>query len=156
MLTTYPRTTDLDRQARSLAVWLVRLGRHEKRTVLAVNDFILFNLALWLAMSVRLGEVFYPTTWSVFLILGAAPVIGVATFFQLNVYRMVTRFIGGRGAALTAAAVGLSGLYWGLLVYLSGVYSVPRSVVLIYPFLATAFIWCSRQAAASCLRSAGI
>ncbi|HEX5958987.1 MAG TPA: nucleoside-diphosphate sugar epimerase/dehydratase, partial [Hyphomicrobiaceae bacterium] len=51
---------------------------------------------------------------------------------------------------------GLSGLYWGLLVYLSGVYSVPRSVVLVYPVLATAFIWSSRQAAASFLRSAGI
>ncbi len=156
VLTTYQRTTDLNRQARCLALWLVQLGRHEKRAVLAANDFILFNLALWLTMSVRLGELFLPTTWSLFIVLSAAPVIGVTTFFQLNVYRMVTRFIGGRGAALTAGAVGLSGLYWGLLVYLSGVYSVPRSVVLVYPVLATAFIWSSRQAAASFLRSAGV
>jgi FlaA1/EpsC-like NDP-sugar epimerase len=142
--------------ARCLALWLLRLGRHEKRLVLAVNDFLLFNLALWLAMSVRLGELFLPTSWDLFLVLGVAPCIGVATFFQLNVYRMVTRFIGGRGAVLTAAAVGLSGLCWGLVVYLSGVYSVPRSVVLLYPVLATAFIWGSRQAAASFLRDAGI
>jgi FlaA1/EpsC-like NDP-sugar epimerase len=74
----------------------------------------------------------------------------------MDVYRLVTRFIGGRGVALTAAAVGLSGLYWGLLVHLSGVYSVPRSVVLFYPVLATAFVWGSRQLAAIFLRNAGV
>jgi len=150
------RMSVLDTHARCLATWLVRLGRHEKRTILALNDFVLLNLALWLAMSVRVGELFFPTTWELFVVLGAAPCIGVATFFQMDVYRLVTRFIGGRGVALTAAAVGLSGLYWGLLVHLSGVYSVPRSVVLFYPVLATAFIWGSRQAAATFLRSAGI
>jgi FlaA1/EpsC-like NDP-sugar epimerase len=146
----------IETQARCLALWLVGLGRHEKRVILAVNDFLLLYLALWLAMSVRLGEPFFPPSWDLFLVLGAAPCIGVATFFQLDVYRLVTRFIGGRGAALTAAAVGLSGLYWGLLVYLSGVYSVPRSVVLLYPILATAFIWGSREAAAGFLRGAGV
>jgi FlaA1/EpsC-like NDP-sugar epimerase len=150
------RNSLLDTQARCLALWLVGLSRHEKRVVLAVSDFILFNLALWLAISARLGEMFFPPTWHLFVVLGAAPCIGVATFFQLDVYRLVTRFIGARGAALTAAAVGLSGLYWGLLVYLSGVYSVPRSVVLLYPLLATAFIWGSRQAAATFLRGAGM
>jgi FlaA1/EpsC-like NDP-sugar epimerase len=146
----------LDTHARCLAGWLVSLGRHEKRVILAVSDFLLLNLALWLAMSVRIGELFFPTSWDLFVVLGAAPFIGIATFFQMGVYRLVTRFIGGRGAALTAAAVGLSGLYWGLLVHLSGVYSVPRSVVLFYPVLATAFIWGSRQVAASFLRSAGV
>ena len=62
----------------------------------------------------------------------------------------------GAGWRLTAAAVGLSGLYWGLLVHLSGVYSVPRSVVLFYPVLATAFVWGSRQFAATFLRNAGV
>ena len=150
------RMSAIDKHARCLALWLVSLGRHEKRIVLAVNDFLLLNLALWLAMSVRVGELFFPTSWDLFIVLGAAPCIGVATFFQMDVYRLVTRFIGGRGIALTAAAVGLTGLYWGLLVHLSGVYSVPRSVVLFYPVLATAFVWGSRQIAASFLRNTGI
>jgi FlaA1/EpsC-like NDP-sugar epimerase len=145
----------LDGLTRRLPLRLVGLSRREKRAILAVNDFILLNLALWLAMSMRLGEPFFPQSWDLFVVLGAAPCIGIATFFQLDVYRMVTRFIGGRGAALTAGAVGLSGLYWGLLVHLSGVYSVPRSVVLFYPVLGTALIWSSRQVAASFLRGAG-
>jgi FlaA1/EpsC-like NDP-sugar epimerase len=146
----------LEGWARALALWLVGLGRYTKRLILAANDFALLNLALWLAMSVRLGELFVPPDWTMFLVLGAAPCIGVATFFQLNVYRMVTRFIGWQGAALAPAAVGLSTLYWQLLIYLSGEHSVPRSVVLIYPILATAFIWGSRQAAAGFLRGAGV
>jgi FlaA1/EpsC-like NDP-sugar epimerase len=152
----HQRLSVLEAHARCLALRLVSLGRHRKRVILAANDFLLLNVALWLAMSVRLGELFFPTSWNLFVVLGAAPCIGIATFFQMDVYRLVTRFIGGRGVALTAAAVGLSGLYWGVLVHLSGVYSVPRSVVLFYPVLATAFIWGSRQAAASFLRNAGV
>ena len=87
----------------------------------------------------------------------AAPLIGIATCFQLRVYRMVTRFIGPRGFTLSpVAALGLSALYWSLLVYLSGIYSIPRSVIVLYPVLATALIWFSRQAATSLLRGGGV
>ena len=134
----------------------MELNRYPKRAILATNDFILFNLALWLAMSFRLGELFVPPNWQMFLILSAAPFIGVATFFQMGVYRIVTRFMGRGGALLTAVAVGLSALYWALLVYFSGVYTVPRSVVVLYPLLATALIWLSRQAAGWLLMGAGI
>jgi FlaA1/EpsC-like NDP-sugar epimerase len=153
---TLQQTPALELKARSLALWLVGLARYTKRAILAANDFVLLNLALWLTMSVRLGELFVPPSWTLFVVLGAAPCIGVATFFQLRVYRMVTRFIGWQGAVLSMAAVGLSALYWGLLVYLSGEHSVPRSVVLFYPVLATALIWGSRQAAAGFLRRAGV
>jgi FlaA1/EpsC-like NDP-sugar epimerase len=141
---------------RWLALRLVELDRYPKRVILAANDFVLFNLALWLAMCLRLGELFLPPNLSVFLVLSAAPWIGVATCFQLGVYRMVTRFIGARGFTLTAGAVGLSTLYWSLLVYLSGVYSIPRSVIILYPVLATVLIWVSRQAAISLLRRGGV
>ena len=146
----------LKARADRLAHWLVELDRYPKRAILAVNDLILFNAALWLALSFRLGEFFVPPNWQMFLVLAAAPLIGVATFFQMRVYRMVTRFIGARGLTLTAVAVGLSALYWGLLVYFSGIYSVPRSVVVLYPVLATALIWLSRQIAASLLKGAGV
>jgi FlaA1/EpsC-like NDP-sugar epimerase len=146
----------LAERARRLAFWLVELDRYPKRAILAVNDFILLNVALWLALSLRLGELFVPPSWPMFLVLAAAPFIGVATFFQLRVYRMVTRFIGAHGFTLTAGAVGLSALYWGLLVYLSGIYSIPRSVVILYAVFATGLIWISRQAAGMLLRGAGV
>src|SRR5262249_51228497 len=109
-----------------------------------------------LAMCLRLGELFVPPSTPVFGLLTAAPLIGVATCFQLGVYRMVTRFIGTRGFTLAAGAVGLSALYWSLLLYLSGIYSIPRSVIILYPVLATVLIWLSRQAAMSLLRRGGV
>src|SRR5262245_4112875 len=139
-----------------LAFRLVELDRYPKRVILAVNDFALFHLALWLAMSLRLGELFLPSSPSMFVVLAAAPPVGVATCFQLGVYRMVTRFIGARGFTLAAGAVGLSALYWSLLLYLSGVYSIPRSVIILYPVLATVLIWLSRQAAMTLLRRGGV
>jgi UDP-N-acetylglucosamine 4,6-dehydratase len=150
------QTTALREWVHRTSLWLVGLGRYPKRVILAVNDFALLNLALWLAMSLRLGEFFIPSTWQLFLVLSAAPFIGVATFFQVGVYRLVTRYIGGRGALLTAIAVGLAGLYWAVLVQLAAVPFVPRSVILLYPMLATALIWGSRQAAAWLLNEAGV
>lgn len=150
------QTTALREWVHRTSLWLVGLGRYPKRAILAVNDFVLLNLALWLAMSLRLGEFFIPSTWQLFLVLSAAPFIGVATFFQVGVYRLVTRYIGGRGALLTAIAVGLAGLYWAVLVQLAAVPFVPRSVILLYPMLATALVWGSRQAAAWLLNEAGV
>jgi FlaA1/EpsC-like NDP-sugar epimerase len=142
--------------AHGSAQWLISLPRYPKRVILATNDFILLNLALWLAMSFRLGELFVAPNWPMFLVLSAAPIIGVATFFQMGVYRIVTRFMGRGGAMLTAVATGLGALYWALLVYFSGVYSVPRSVVVLYPLLATVLVWLSRQAAAWLLVAMGV
>ena len=53
-------------------------------------------------MSLRLGELYVATSWQSVLIFWAAPVVGVATFFQLGLYRLVTRYIGAQGAVLIA------------------------------------------------------
>lgn len=134
---------------------MVGLPRYTKRAILALNDFLFFNFALWLAMSFRLGEFFVVPTWQMFLALAAAPVIGIATFFQLGLYRAVTRYPDGRIAGTMAAGIGLSTLYWALLLLLAGAHAVPRSVVLLYPMLAALLILGSRQAVAGFLREAG-
>jgi len=150
---------------------LVGLGRYPKRAILAVADFSVLAFALWLAMSLRLGEPYIPPSRGLLLIFLAAPTIGVATFFQLGLYRLVTRYIGGQGALLIPVAVGLSALLWSLLVLLSGVQVsgallsdvhlrgvlvIPRSVVILYPVLGSAFVWATRQAAGWLLKQAGV
>jgi FlaA1/EpsC-like NDP-sugar epimerase len=154
--------------------WLLRLvglGRYPKRVILAVTDFLTLGFALWLAMSLRLGGPYVPPSWELVFILLAAPTIGVATFFQLGLYRLVTRYISGQGAVLIPVAVGLAALLWALLVLLSGiqvsgvqasgvnvpgVLVVPRSVVIVYPLFGTAFVWGTRQVAGWLLKHAGI
>ncbi len=156
----------LEATARKISLGLVRLGRYPKRAILAVSDLLGLGLALWLAMSLRLGELYVAPSRGLLLILCAAPVIGVATLFQLGLYRLVTRFIGGRGGFLILFAVAVSALLWAFLVLLSGVQSagadissvqvVPRSVFILYPILGAALVWGTRQAAGWLLKSGGI
>ncbi|HJU33136.1 MAG TPA: nucleoside-diphosphate sugar epimerase/dehydratase [Hyphomicrobiaceae bacterium] len=159
----------LQKRTDALLRRLLTLGRYEKRAILATSDFVLLGLALWLAMSVRLGEPYVPPSPKLFLILCAAPAIGVATFFQLGLYRLVTRYISGQGAVLVPVAVCLSALIWVLLLVLSGVQSVvvesvdarnvlvvPRSVVMLYPILGSAFVWGTRQIAGLLLKGIGV
>ncbi|HET6926994.1 MAG TPA: nucleoside-diphosphate sugar epimerase/dehydratase [Hyphomicrobiaceae bacterium] len=152
--------------------WLLRLiglGRYQKRVILAVSDFLVLGLALWIAMSARLGELYLWPSWGLFLIFCAAPAIGVGTFFRLGLYRLVTRYISGQGALLIPVAVGLSALVWALLVLLSGVQTsgtqavsgqgvqvIPRSVIILYPILGSAFVWGTRQVGGFMLRSVGV
>jgi len=156
----------LEASARRISLGLVRLGRYPKRAILAVSDLLVLGLALWLAMSLRLGELYVPPSWELFFVFCAAPAIGVATFFQLGLYRLVTRYIGGRGALLILMAVIISSLLWAFLVLLSGVQAgaasvsgvqvVPRSIFILYPILGAALVWGTRQAGGWLLKSGGI
>ena len=141
---------------RGILLGLVGLGRYPKRVILAVTDAIVLGLALWLALSLRLGELYVAPSWEFTLIFCAAPLVGVITFFQLGLYRLVTRYIGARGAGLIVVSVGLSALFWALLVLLSGVAGVPRSVVIVYPFLGAAFVWGTRRTAGWLFERAGV
>jgi FlaA1/EpsC-like NDP-sugar epimerase len=142
--------------AQGVLLRLIGLGRYPKRTILAITDLLLLGLALWLALSLRLGELYVARSWEFALIFCAAPVIGVATFFQLGLYRLVTRYIGARGTGLIVVAVGLSALFWALLVQLSGIPGVPRSVVILYPILGVTFVWGIRRSAGWLLEQAGV
>jgi FlaA1/EpsC-like NDP-sugar epimerase len=146
----------LEDRVRKAFIGLEGLSRYQKRAILAITDFLLLGVALWLALSLRLGELYVAPTWPLFVLFCAAPVIGVATFFQLGLYRLVTRYIGGQGAVLIPVAVGLAALFWALAVLLAGVGGIPRSVVILYPLLGTVFVWGSRQAAGWLLKSTGV
>src|SRR5262245_51299692 len=152
--------------ARSWARWLVDLGRYKKRAILIVTDVVTLGLALWLAFSLRLGELYVAPTWQLFFIFCAAPLIGAATLFQLGLYRLVTRYISSQGALLIPLAIALSTLLWAFLVLLSGVQVsdapspsvqvVPRSVIILYPVLGAAFVWGTRRTAGWLLQRAGV
>ncbi len=167
----FPERAALDAMAHRWLLWMVGLPRYPKRVILAICDFLMLGLALWVAMSLRLGGPYVPPSIELLTVLLAAPTIGVATFFQLGLYRLVTRYIGGQGALLIPVAVGLSALLWALLVLLSGIQGsgmqisgtripgvlvVPRSVVIFYPILGAAFVWGTRQVAGWLLKRAGI
>ena len=136
--------------------WLVGLPRFYKRAVLICIDLACLFLAMWLAMSLRLGKYYYPPETTIALLLALAPVIGVVTFACFGLYRLVTRYIGSKGATAIAASMGLSVLIWALAIVLSGFVGMPRSVLFIYAAFGTGLIYGVRQLAGMILHGAGI
>lgn len=143
-------------QLTRLVTWLTALGRYWKRGILVVTDVTLLSLAMWLALSLRYGEWFVAPTYELGLLMASAPVIAVITFFYFGIYRVVTRFMGGRTLNKIALAMTLSVLVWSLLVFLTGVSGVPRGALFIYLLVSISAVWGVRQGAGWMLKSVGI
>jgi FlaA1/EpsC-like NDP-sugar epimerase len=135
---------------------LVGLPRFHKRAILVAVDLICLTVALWVALTLRLGTFYVPPDLAFGLILIAAPVIGVATFARFGLYRLVTRYIGHKGTTAIAICMALSILIWSLAILMSGVSGVPRSIILLYGIIGGGLIYANRQLAALLLRGAGI
>jgi FlaA1/EpsC-like NDP-sugar epimerase len=146
----------LNRLTDQLVGVMIRLSRRGKRGLLVLNDFAIMLVAVWLSMSLRLSTFYVPTTPSLALMLLLAPIIGIGVFAWFGPYRLVTRFIGGRGTLRIAGAVGISIVLWSLAIFLSGIsYQgdvIPRSIIPLYGILAFSGIVASRQIAAWLLR----
>ena len=137
------------------AVWLIERPRWFKRTVLIINDLAVLTIALWLAYSLRLSQLYVPDTLPKVLLMAAAPVIGVVVFYMRGLYKLVTRFIGPEGTTRIYVAVIIAAVLWALVVLMSGVKVHPRSVIMIYGLIAAGLIRLSRQwAGATLLRLA--
>lgn len=142
--------------AARVRTWLLDLPRFQKRAVLAAIDFLILTAALWGSISFRYGYAWVPQTWEAAVLAIAAPVITVAIFANFGVYRLVTRYISYRGTSQIFLLVGLSVLVWSLVVFMSGQFGMPRTVVFSYAISAAILIALSRQIAGVVLKSAGI
>lgn len=142
-----------------LARWrtaLLEMPRYHKRAVLVLIDFLILSGVLWGAMSLRYATLYKPDGVGVTLLLIAAPLITLATFAHLGLYRIVTRYFGYRGHSKIVMGMVLSVLVWALVVFMSGQLGVPRTVIITYGLLATMAIIGTRHAAGLLLKSAGI
>ncbi len=131
--------------SKQFRTWLISQPRWVKRALLIGNDFFLLAFALWAAYSLRLNLLYVPPDMQAALIFAAAPAIGVAIFCFRGLYRLVTRYIAGEAATRIYITVTLGVLLWVLLILLTGITGVPRSVVIIYGLFAATFISLSRH-----------
>jgi FlaA1/EpsC-like NDP-sugar epimerase len=143
--------TGLGRPMGRLAVWLIERPRWFKRMLLMGNDMAMLAVALWAAYSLRLSHIYVPESLPMWLLMAAAPIIGVITFHIRGLYKLVTRFIGPSGTTRIYIAVIIAVLIWALVVLMSGIKGHPRSVVVIYGLIAAGFIRVSRQWAGAVL-----
>lgn len=125
----------------------INLPRRVKKLIIMSADFVLLSLVLWGVISARLMTFYVPETLAFGLLLASAPAIGVVVFYASGLYQLVTRYISSRGSLRICSAVAISVLLWGLVILLSGMQGVPRSVILIYGLLGACATVGSRQLA---------
>ena len=121
----------------------LKFPRNVKRSIIVGADVFLVTLSLWVSFSLRLGE-FYRVEGSIVYLFVAAPVVAIPIFIRLGLYRAIVRYVGFLAMWAIVKAVTLYTLVWGVLVLLSGITGVPRSVVLINCLLAILLIGGSR------------
>jgi len=136
------------------ALWLIERPRWFKRALLIVNDLVLLSLAIWGAYTLRLSHLYVPPSLDKWVLLIAAPLIGVSVFYMRGLYKLVTRFIGPEGTTRIYVAVVIGALLWAVMVLMMAVKDHPRSVIVIYALIAALLIRLSRQWAGAVLLKA--
>ena len=125
---------------------ILGLPRYAKRLIVLCVDLVLLPLAMWVSFSLRLGELYVPKDGIILLFI-AVPVIAIPIFIRFGLYRAIIRYIGSRAMWAVVRAVSLYSLIWGVLVLLTAIPHVPRSVLLINCLVTILFIGSSRAIA---------
>ena len=126
--------------------WFSELSRFHKQGIMAAADALMLIFALWSAFSLRLGD-FYLPDQSVAWLFVATPFLAVPVFIRFGLYRAIVRYIGFQALWAVMQAVSLYALLWALMVQLSGVEGIPRSVTIINWVVAILLIGGSRMVA---------
>ena len=109
---------------------LINLSRFYKQTILIAIESLILILVLYASFVIRLGYFYIPIQPILALII-AAPIIAMPIFIKYGLYNSIIRYMGLKSAWDIAKAVSLYSLIWGVVVFLTAVYGIPRSVILI-------------------------
>ncbi|MDP7062114.1 MAG: nucleoside-diphosphate sugar epimerase/dehydratase [Planctomycetota bacterium] len=129
------------------------LSRRQKRQILVTIDVALFALALWTTYAIRLSTLtpdFSGNYLVLFLIMLG---VRIPAFGMVGMYRFVLRHPNNQVVAVTLKGVLISTLAFGAAVFLMRLQDVPRSILLIEPFVATTLVISSREVLAWLVRS---
>ena len=128
--------------------------RSAKRLVVIAVDVVLALLATWIAFTLRLDELHWPTDaqWWVY---GLAPVLAVPIFVKFGLYRAIFRYTGQAALQATAQAVVVYGIFLlGVLLWRAWP-GVPRSLGVLQPLIFLLLVGSSRAVARFWLANLG-
>jgi len=106
------------------------ISRFHKQLIMCFVDSIALIIVLLASFSVRLGYWYFPSDDLIWLIFGT-PIIALPIFIYFGLYTAVIRYIGFDALWRVSKAASLYALIWGVIGLMSGVYDLPRSVILI-------------------------
>ncbi len=123
---------------------LFTLSRKNKRIVSVLADLLFLPFAFWLAMSLRLGEVFTPVSSAYYFTIAVTCLLSIAAFVRFGLYRAVIRYMSNHatsaillGVTISAFSLALAGMFFEA--------PIPRSVWFIYWTFAFLFVGGSRM-----------
>lgn len=115
--------------------WFLNLQRPTKRLLLVAVDFAVIPLVLWMSFCIRLDVIYWPPLHQLWIFL-AAPLVATPIFIRFGLYHAIVRYMGFNALWAVAKAVILYAFIWSLLVLLTRVEDVPRSVYILNALLA--------------------
>lgn len=124
---------------------LTRIPRYWKRAILVITDTIILSVIVWVALSVRYHDYYWPANWEAALLVAAAPLLVVSALGWTGVYRHVTRYFDHRANARLVASTTLAAILWAVIVFMSGQQGIPRSTILLFGVTAPVGLISCRQ-----------
>lgn len=127
--------------------WLARLAdlpRQRRRHAAILMDAVLCVVAVWIALSLRVGE-WQLFTRPVFILSSVALVLWFPIALQWGIYLSIIRFSGGRTMMGLVAASGIFAIPMVLILMIFGIAGVPRTMGLLHPIIFLALLSVSRM-----------
>ncbi|WP_415893411.1 polysaccharide biosynthesis protein [Neptuniibacter sp. PT8_73] len=124
---------------------IMTLGRNYKKALMVIADLLVLPLSLWSAYALRLADIwphdFLLEALPLFIL---TPLLGVAIFIKLGLYRAVVRFMGVQAIFSVVKGVIVLAVCMWLTAYLLDVKPFPRSVPIIFALVALVYVGGSR------------
>ena len=125
--------------------FLNSLSRRNKQAIILAFDATALIVLIYAAFWIRLGYFFDPSgNEELLIVIYGSPILAMPIFTGFGLYREVIRFVGFKALWNIIQASAIYAMLWGLIVFMSNVDEVPRSVILINWVLVTLVIGSSR------------
>lgn len=131
------------KQKKSLGNWFLSRSRTVKQLITLCVDFIAAMAALWLAFSLRHGELYLPPTTQLWIFL-LAPCIVILVFIRIGLYRTIIRYLDVVALWTIVKATALYTLLFTVIILFTHTPHVPRTVYLINALILLVFATASR------------
>lgn len=130
---------------------IASLPRKYKVLIILLSDLFLIPLALWSAISLRLGAMYLPVDkanlFFIFL-----PLVTIFLFYRIGLYRIVIRYLDEKIIFTIFLGVSISALFLTTIIFLAKIEGVPRSSIIIYWVICVIYITLSRYLARGIIR----
>lgn len=125
---------------------ILAFPRAAKRLVVIGMDVVLSVVATWMAFTLRLDALHFPTGAQWFMY-GLAPLLAVPVFIRFGLYRAIFRYSGQAAMLATAKAVAVYGVMLSVVLLWAQWTMVPRSLGLLQPLIFLLLVATSRAVA---------